>query len=177
MLTKYFSSSIGVVRKSTCCVQKIGKVVGIYKKRVLIRDNFKTISTKDNNYKLGCVYIRCTKRNIFCVLTDTLTRKVKISCSLKLPGYLNEFNVRENPYTRGLLLGKVFGSKLVSFGYRKIIVYVMGLSKGRSGVVRSLSKSSVDISSMVLLTCGAHNGCRPIKSRRKKFRTKTQVLK
>ena len=89
-------------------------------------NNYKAMSTKTSSYpirflengqKLGSIYINCTKRNIFCTLTDTLSKKVKSSCSLRVSNYKNEFNERETLCTRGLLLGKFFGSKVVSLGY------------------------------------------------------------
>nr|YP_009341739.1 ribosomal protein S11 [Sargassum aquifolium]YP_010401948.1 ribosomal protein S11 [Sargassum feldmannii]ALE29505.1 ribosomal protein S11 [Sargassum aquifolium]UQV81123.1 ribosomal protein S11 [Sargassum feldmannii] len=127
--------------------------------------------------KLGSVYLRCTKRNIFCTLVDCKSRAIKTSCSLRVPDYKNEFNERENLYTRGLLLGKLFGNKIISFGYNKIIVHIMGTSKGRFGVVRSFSKLGINIHSIVLITRTAHNGCRPVKRRRKKLRTKVVGFK
>nr|YP_009154072.1 ribosomal protein S11 [Turbinaria ornata]AJF48259.1 ribosomal protein S11 [Turbinaria ornata] len=127
--------------------------------------------------KLGSIYLRCTKRNIFCTLVDCKSNVIKTSCSLRVPHYRNEFNERENLYTRGLLLGKLFGSKIISLGYKKIIVHVAGTSKGRFGVVRSFSRLGIDIHSIVLITRTAHNGCRPIKRRRKKLRTKVSGFK
>ena len=109
-----------------------------------MHNNYKCMSTKtcsypirflENGQKLGSVYINCTKRNSFCNSTDTLSKKVKSSCSLRDPNYKNEFNERENIYTRGLLLGKFFGSKVVSLGYIYILIYFTGSNKGRSGVV------------------------------------------
>nr|YP_009330423.1 ribosomal protein S11 [Coccophora langsdorfii]ANS72195.1 ribosomal protein S11 [Coccophora langsdorfii] len=126
---------------------------------------------------LGLIYLKSTKRNIFCTLVDYASKTVKSSCSLRVPVYKNEFNERENLYTRGLLLGKLFGNKIISLGYKKIIVYVAGTSKGRSGVVRSFSRLGIDIYSIVLITRTAHNGCRPVKRRRKKLRTKVRGFK
>nr|YP_010372555.1 ribosomal protein S11 [Myagropsis myagroides]UPE50192.1 ribosomal protein S11 [Myagropsis myagroides] len=127
--------------------------------------------------KLGSVYLRCTKRNIFCVLVDSNSKVIKTSCSLRVPYYKNEFNERENLYTRGLLLGKLFGNKIILLGYKQIIVHIVGTSKGRFGVVRSFSKLGIDIHSIVLITRTAHNGCRPAKRRRKKLRTKVVGFK
>ena len=90
-------------------------------------------------------------------ITDTLSRKVKSSCSLRVPNYKNEFNERENIYTRGLLLGKFFGSKVVSLGYIFFLIYFTGSNKGRSGVVRSLSKTGIEIYSTVLITHRTYN--------------------
>lgn len=127
--------------------------------------------------KLGSVYLRCTKRNIFCILVDYKSNVIKTSCSLRVPDYKNEFNERENLYTRGLLLGKLFGNKIISLGYSKIIVNIVGTSKGRFGVIRSFSKLGIDIHAIVLTTRTAHNGCRPVKRRRKKLRTKVVGFK
>nr|YP_010485667.1 ribosomal protein S11 [Sargassum macrocarpum]YP_010485704.1 ribosomal protein S11 [Sargassum serratifolium]UVW81776.1 ribosomal protein S11 [Sargassum macrocarpum]UVW81813.1 ribosomal protein S11 [Sargassum serratifolium] len=127
--------------------------------------------------KFGSVYLRCTRRNIFCILADCESNAIKTSCSLRVPDYKNEFNERENLYTRGLLLGKLFGNKIISLGYKKIIVHVVGTSKGRFGVVRSFSKLGIDIHSIILTTRTGHNGCRPAKRRRKKLRTKVMGFK
>ena len=127
--------------------------------------------------KLGSIYIKCTHRNIFCTLMDTLNKKVKTSCSLRVPSYENEYNERENLYTRGLLLGKLFAEKATSLGYGRVIIYLTGTSRGRSGLIRSLNKSSLDVYSIVLATSKPHNGCRPAKTRRKKFRSRVKGLK
>ncbi len=127
--------------------------------------------------KLGSVYIRCTKRNIFCTLVDPLSKKVRTSCSLQVPQYKNEYNERENPYTRGLLLGSLLAERTISLGYNKLVIYLVGTSAGRLGVVRSLGKSDINIHSIVLATCMPHNGCRPAKVRRKKYRTKVKGFK
>nr|YP_009049439.1 ribosomal protein S11 [Sargassum muticum]AIE46234.1 ribosomal protein S11 [Sargassum muticum] len=127
--------------------------------------------------KLGSVYLKCTKRNIFCTLVDCESNTIKTSCSLKVPDYKSEFNERVNLYTRGLLLGKLFGNKIISSGYEKIIIHIAGTNKGRFGVVRSFSKLGIDIHSIILTSRTAHNGCRPIKRRRKKLRTKVMGFK
>lgn len=149
------------------------KSVSYFRKKVV--KNTLTVRYLNNNTrtkKLGSVYLRCTKRNIFCTLVDCKSNVIKTSCSLRVPDYKNEFNERENLYTRGLLLGKLFGNKIISLGYKRIIVYIVGTSKGRFGVVRSFSKLGIDIHSIALITRTAHNGCRPLKRRRKKLRTK-----
>ena len=50
----------------------------------------------ENEQNLRSIYISCTKRNIFCILTDTLSKTVKSSCSLRVSIYKNEFNNRES---------------------------------------------------------------------------------
>nr|YP_010401985.1 ribosomal protein S11 [Sargassum mcclurei]UQV81160.1 ribosomal protein S11 [Sargassum mcclurei] len=149
------------------------KSVSYFRKKAV--KNTLTVRYLNNNTrtkKLGSVYLRCTKRNIFCTLVDCKSNVIKTSCSLRVPDYKNEFNERENLYTRGLLLGKLFGNKIISLGYKRIIVHIVGTSKGRFGVVRSFSKLGIDIHSIALITRTAHNGCRPLKRRRKKLRTK-----
>nr|YP_010418006.1 ribosomal protein S11 [Sargassum polycystum]YP_010418173.1 ribosomal protein S11 [Sargassum plagiophyllum]AMO66462.1 ribosomal protein S11 [Sargassum polycystum]USF18224.1 ribosomal protein S11 [Sargassum polycystum]USF18391.1 ribosomal protein S11 [Sargassum plagiophyllum] len=158
-----------------CFVDKLVKFksASCFRKKVV--KNILTVRYLNNNTrtkKLGSVYLRCTKRNIFCTLVDCKSNIIKTSCSLRVPDYKNEFNERENLYTRGLLLGKLFGNKIISLGYKRIIVHIMGTSKGRFGVVRSFSKLGIDIHSIALITRTAHNGCRPLKRRRKKLRTK-----
>nr|QWK44254.1 ribosomal protein S11 [Hedophyllum nigripes]QWK44301.1 ribosomal protein S11 [Hedophyllum nigripes] len=126
--------------------------------------------------KKGIIIIKSTKRNVFCTLMDTDEKKVKTSCSLRVPSYENEYNERENLYTRGLLLGNLFGDKAIRLGYTEFAIFLgSGINKGRRGVVRGLSKKGVKITFLHLGTRAPHNGCRPVKVRRKKFRTKPKI--
>nr|QWK44918.1 ribosomal protein S11 [Pseudochorda nagaii] len=126
--------------------------------------------------KKGTIYVRCTKRNVFCTLMDTLDKKVKTSCSMRVPAYENEYNERENPYTRGLLLGNLFGDKTIELGYNDLTIYLgAGINKGRRGVVRGLGEKGIKITLVQLGTGYPHNGCRPSKIRRKKIRTKPKI--
>nr|YP_011007914.1 ribosomal protein S11 [Aureophycus aleuticus]WBP69745.1 ribosomal protein S11 [Aureophycus aleuticus] len=126
--------------------------------------------------KKGVIIIKSTKRNVFCTLMDMDEKKVKTSCSLRVPVYENEYNERENLYTRGLLLGNLFCDKAMDLGYKEFIIYLgSGINKGRRGVVRGLNKKGVKITFLHLGTRYPHNGCRPVKVRRKKFRTKPKI--
>jgi len=128
---------------------------------------------KETLVKRGNVYIKSTNRNIFCILLDTQDKKVKTSCSLRVPEYENEFNERENIFKRGILLGELFGNKIENLGYREIVIYLdFNINKGRKGVIIGLKKKKVKISLMQILKGYPHNGCRPSKTRRKKVRTK-----
>nr|QWK44803.1 ribosomal protein S11 [Postelsia palmaeformis] len=129
--------------------------------------------------KKGVILIKSTKRNIFCTLMDIEGKKIKTSCSLRVPAYVNEYNERENLYTRGLLLGNLFGDKVIKLGYTEFIISLgSGVNKGRRGVVRGLSKKKgIKITFLYLSTRSPHNGCRPVKVRRKKIRTKSKVSK
>nr|YP_010206389.1 ribosomal protein S11 [Alaria crassifolia]UAX19901.1 ribosomal protein S11 [Alaria crassifolia] len=129
-----------------------------------------------NKEKKGVILIKSTKRNVFCTLMDAKEKKVKTSCSLRVPVYKNEYNERENLYTRGLLLGNLFGDKAIKLGYTEFTIYLgSGINKGRRGVIRGLSKKGVKITFLHLGTRYPHNGCRPVKVRRKKFRTKPKI--
>nr|YP_011008159.1 ribosomal protein S11 [Egregia menziesii]WBP70060.1 ribosomal protein S11 [Egregia menziesii] len=128
---------------------------------------------KINYEKKGIIIIKSTKRNVFCSLIDRHEKKVKTSCSLRVPFYENKYNERENLYTRGLLLGNLFIDKAIALGYIEFVIFLgSGINKGRRGVVRGLSKKGVKITFLYLGTSYPHNGCRPAKIRRKKFRTK-----
>nr|YP_011008229.1 ribosomal protein S11 [Halosiphon tomentosus]WBP70130.1 ribosomal protein S11 [Halosiphon tomentosus] len=142
----------------------------------LVKKKVHSSSVEQEN-KLGSIYIKCTRRNIFCTLMDTSNKKVQTSCSLRVPPYENEYNERENLYARGLALGELFAGRTVSLGYNKVIIYLAGVSKGRSGVVRGLSDTGVGIYSIVIATCNPHNGCRPAKVRRKKNRSRAKSTK
>ena len=128
---------------------------------------------KEVYIKRGNIYIKSTNRNIFCVLLDTQDKKVKTSCSLRVPEYENEFNERENLFKRGLLLGELFGDKVENLGYTEVAVYLDStMNKGRKGIMVGLRKKKFKISLIQLLKGYPHNGCRPSKVPRKKVRTK-----
>nr|YP_011008264.1 ribosomal protein S11 [Hapterophycus canaliculatus]WBP70165.1 ribosomal protein S11 [Hapterophycus canaliculatus] len=123
--------------------------------------------------KKGNVYIKSTNRNIFCTLIGTKDKKVKTSCSLRVPEYNNEFNERENLFKRGILLGELLGDKIIILGYKEVFIHLdFGINKGRKGVIIGLKKKRIKISLIQLSRGYPHNGCRPKKIRRKKIRTK-----
>jgi len=124
--------------------------------------------------KLGSLYIKCTKRNIFGTLINPLNKKVETSCSLRVPAYDNKYNERDNLYTRAVLLGRFLAQKTIDLGYRELIIYLTGSNKGQLAIIRSFDKVEIDIDSIVLSTRNPHNGCRPAKVRRKKFRSKVR---
>nr|YP_009092618.1 ribosomal protein S11 [Colpomenia peregrina]AIR12181.1 ribosomal protein S11 [Colpomenia peregrina] len=148
-------------------------------KRVAINFSTKVSSiVKNTTIKIvsseekGNVYIRSTNRNIFCTLMDLKDKKVKTSCSLKVPDYINEFNERENLFKRGILLGELLGNRIIDLGYKEVALYLdFSINKGRKGVVIGLKKK-IKISLIQLSKGYSHNGCRPKKIRRKKVRTK-----
>ena len=125
------------------------------------------------NKKKGNIYVKSTNKNIFCTLMDIQTNKVETSCSLRVPRYQNEFNERENLLTRGILLGELFGNKIVDLGFTEVAIYLdHGINKGRRGFLKGLENKKIKISFIQLLKAYPHNGCRPPKIRRKKVRTK-----
>nr|YP_010156460.1 ribosomal protein S11 [Laminaria rodriguezii]QQY84988.1 ribosomal protein S11 [Laminaria rodriguezii] len=149
-------------------------VVNTVQEEVLENQNKSLL--KKNKDKKGVILIKSTKRNVFCTLLDTNEKKVKTSCSLRVPAYKNEYNERENLYMRGLLLGNLFGDKVIELGYTEFTIYLgSGINKGRRGVVRGLNKKGVKITFLHLGTRYPHNGCRPVKVCRKKFRTKPKI--
>lgn len=126
--------------------------------------------------KKGNIYINSTRRNIFCSLMDIQEKKIKTSCSLRVAQYNNEFNERENHFKRGILLGKLFGDKILELGYTKVAIFLdSSRNKGRKGVVTGLSQKKIKISFLQLFKGYPHNGCRPGKVRRKKVRTKVKI--
>ena len=134
--------------------------------------NRKVIKLEEYSDKKGNVYIKSTNRNIFCSLLGSKDKKVKTSCSLRVPEYTNEFNERENLFKRGILLGELFGDKINNLGYTEVSIYLdFSINKGRKGVLIGLKKK-VKISLIQLFKGYPHNGCRPKKVRRKKIRTK-----
>ena len=140
-----------------------------------LKSNYNKISIKVSQKK-GNIYIKSTRRNIFCSLMDTQEKKIKTSCSLRVTQYNNEFNERENHYKRGILLGELFGDKILELGYTEVAIFLdLSTNKGRKGVVNGLSKKKIKISFLQLSKDYPHNGCRPSKVRRKKVRTKLKI--
>lgn len=128
---------------------------------------------KIHNKKKGNIYVKSTNNNIFCTLIDIQTNKVETSCSLRVPRYQNEFNEREDLFTRGVLLGELFGNKIIERGFTEVAIYLdYGINKGRRGFLKGLETKRIKISFIQLLRSYPHNGCRPSKIRRKKVRTK-----
>lgn len=136
----------------------------------------KGVST-DIHKNFGNIYIKSTKKNIFCTLWDPIDKKVRTSCSLKVVKYENEFNERINLFKRGILLGQFMGNKVISLGYKDVAIFLdSGLNKGRKGVLKGLSQSCLNFSFIELYKTCPHNGCRPPKVSRKKIRTKHKNL-
>ncbi len=130
----------------------------------------------ESKIKKGNIYIKSTRRNIFCTLMDIQEKIIKTSCSLRVPQYENEFNERENLFKRGILLGELFGDKVVELGYTEVSIFLdSNINKGRKGVVKGLGKKKLKISFIELSKGYPHNGCRPGKMRRKKVRTKLKI--
>ena len=142
----------------------------ICKVRVLkpLLGSFSTIFSQ----KFGKIYIKSTRKNIFCTLIDIKDKKVKTSWSLRVPNYENEFNERENLFDRGMILGQLFGDKVIELGYKEVFIYLNSdINQGRDGVLTGLGQK-IKISFIQLAKTLSHNGCRPAKMRRKKVRTR-----
>nr|YP_009549885.1 ribosomal protein S11 [Cladosiphon okamuranus]AYW52599.1 ribosomal protein S11 [Cladosiphon okamuranus] len=125
--------------------------------------------------KRGSIYIKSTKSNLFCTLMDVKEKKVKTSCSLKVPEYDNEFNEKVNPFKRGKLLGEVFGKKTRELGFTEVGIYLdSNMNQARKGFLQVFGRKKIKISFIQLSKAYPHNGCRPSKVRRKKLRTKVK---
>lgn len=132
------------------------------------------ISDKPNVLqKKGNIYVKSSVRNVFCTLLDVDTKKVKTSCSLRIVSYKNEHNERESLFKRGILLGELFGDKIIALGYKKVSLYLRsGINIGQKGLIRGLLKKQITVSFVQITKGYSHNGCRPRKIRRKKNRTR-----
>nr|YP_009672645.1 ribosomal protein S11 [Dictyopteris divaricata]QDB64130.1 ribosomal protein S11 [Dictyopteris divaricata] len=117
--------------------------------------------------KHGIVYIRGTKRNTFCVLIDGSDQKVKISSSV---GSISPD--KASPYVTTKLLAQYFVQRLIDLKYVRVSVVLRGLGVGRGVVINSLRNSGLHLHTIKDTTLSPHNGCRPPKVRRKKFRTR-----
>lgn len=143
-----------------------------------LKSSFIEPFTKDieSKTKKGNIYIKSTRRNIFCTLMDSQEKKIKTSCSLRVPKYENEFNERENLFKRGILLGELFGDKALELGYSEVSIFLdSSINKGRKGVIKGLGNKKLKISFIQLCKGFPHNGCRPGKVRHKKVRTKLKT--
>jgi len=136
----------------------------------------KTNSQITTNNKKGYIYLKSTNKNIFCTLIDAQNKKVKTSCSLKVPHYENEFNERINIRKRGILLGELFKKKTLELGFQEVAFFVDSRSiKGRNGFFIGFGKKEIKTSFIRLSKGYPHNGCRPSKKGRKKVRTKVRT--
>lgn len=121
--------------------------------------------------KVGIIHVRSTKRNTVCSLVDLNDRKVKFSRSL---GCLKDASVeKRNHYTSVRLLSRLFVQKIKELGYGNVSVILRGLGPGRAAVINCIREHELRVGLIKDLTSSAHNGCRPPKTRRKKFRTRT----
>lgn len=152
---------------------KLIKAQAFYFSTLAFQKKKKLIKIQKFNTKKGNIFIKSTKRNIFCTLLGLEDKKVKTSCSLRIPEYINEFNERENLFKRGTLLGELLGERINNLGYKEVSIYLdFNINKGRRGIITGLKKKGIKILLIQLSKGYSHNGCRPKKVRRKKFRTK-----
>lgn len=119
--------------------------------------------------KQAIVSVRSTKRNTFYNLIDVSDQKVKISYSL---GSIK--SNKRNTYADTKLLAHLFVQQIIELKYKDISFLILrGLGAGRSTLVNAFRNSGLRIGFIQDCTLTPHNGCRPPKIRRKKFRTRT----
>jgi len=117
--------------------------------------------------KRAYVYIKSTKRNLFCLFTDFDDKKVKFSGSF---GLVKTSNLKD--YVAAKVLGQLFVDKLSLLKYGAVFITLNGLGSGRIPILNSFRNSTIKVQSVQDVTLPPHNGCRPKKLRRKKHRTK-----
>lgn len=113
------------------------------------------------------VYICSTKRNTFYSLIDMYDRKVKVSLSA---GDIKPS--KKNSYLNVKLLAQVFVQRVLELKYRNLSFVLRGLGFGRGAALNAFKNSGLCIDSVTDTTLTPHNGCRPVKIRRKKLRTR-----
>nr|YP_011008404.1 ribosomal protein S11 [Syringoderma abyssicola]WBP70375.1 ribosomal protein S11 [Syringoderma abyssicola] len=122
------------------------------------------------NIKICVVYVSCTKRNTLCTFVDPFEKKVKTSCSV---GMVKESNKeKKDSYAVVNRLGQFIVQKIRDLRYTKVSVVFRGLGIGKTAVMNNLRDSGLGVESVRDTTLVPHNGCRPPKVRRKKFRTR-----
>lgn len=122
--------------------------------------------------KTGILYLRCTRRNVFCTLVDSEEKRVKFSCSLGVSGVSHQALDFKNNYMKSKLLSQYFIQKVKGFSIGRLRIVTCGLSVGRATLLNTIRNSSLQIISIEDSTLAPHNGCRGPKQRRKKSRTK-----
>lgn len=132
------------------------------------------IPFKDDNEapKLGILYLRCSRRNVFCTLIDPKEQLVKFSCSLGISEVSRQALDFKNTYLKSKLLSQYFIRKIQEFSIGRLRIVTCGLGAGRATLLNTIRNSSLQIISIEDNTLVPHNGCRGPKRRRKKLRTK-----
>ena len=123
---------------------------------------------RSNSHKYGYVYITSTRRNLFCTIIDYNDKKVKFSCSYGLV----KTDAKKIGYVPSKLLGYLFLNKIKTLKYNKVYVILTGVGSGRAFIINSFRNTDIRVLRIIDTTLCPHNGCRPKKYRRKKFRTK-----
>ena len=118
--------------------------------------------------RCGYVYITSTKRNLFCTIVDFIDKKVQFSCSY---GFVKT-DAKFLEYVPAKLLGQLFVNKIKTLKYNKVYLVLAGIGSGRISIINSFRNSDIKVLRVTDITLCPHNGCRPKKLRRKKFRTK-----
>lgn len=123
-------------------------------------------------FKIGILYIRCTRRNVFCSLVAPGDRRVISSYSLGISEVSQEALDPKNNYLRSKILGQHFLQKVKELGISELSIIVRGLGPGRAALLNIIRGSNLTIHNIEDTTLIPHNGCRSPKQRRKKLRTR-----
>lgn len=134
----------------------------------------KSSLTKDfnNSSKIGVIYIRCSRRNVFCTLIDPSEKQVKFSCSSGVAEVSQSALKFNSNYFKSKILSQYFIQKIKEFGFGKLRIIVNGLGTARVVLISALRNSNLQIIDIQDATLIPHNGCRGPKQRRKKLRTR-----
>lgn len=120
--------------------------------------------------KKALIYLKSTKRNFLLTIIDSITKKIRYSCSA---GCLeSNFLDKKNSYSSSKFLSEHIFLKLKEFGYTEISIILRGLGVGRTALINLAKDRGLKVCFIQDFTHVAHNGCRPKKRRSKKLRTK-----
>jgi small subunit ribosomal protein S11 len=125
-------------------------------KKIALLDNLKSIRKK------GVMHVKRSFNNTIITLTD-LNGNTKAYCSCGSVGFKG---AKRSDKFAGIVTAEQIGRKSRRLGYRRIILRLNGVKKGRYSLLRSLRKCRLRIKEIKEVTSFAHNGCRPKKLRR-----------
>ena len=145
-------------KKKKTFLQKRSKVFYLKQKKKFFRKRSKGLVVVQ-----GIIHLKCSLNNTIITLNDLLGKtKTWVSC-----GSVGFKGSKRSSRFAGQAAIEFLGLKAKNLGYNHIILHLNGLGRSRNVSIKSLKKSGLKIYFIRDFTAITHNGCRPVKKRRK----------